>query len=198
MSSHHDHARLNLRKKDKAYEIRESLTQYERIYMIRVTSVKSEYLSEIRHEFRSSTLCMAKHRIIANVFGTTAEGSVQPNLRELNCYLPPHTGVFMTNEPHEKVIQFLESMTRPDFSQTGDIAPKTFTVPVGLLSQFTFNMGSYLQGLGLPVQLENGSVTNIRDHDICTAGEPLTRNAAQLLRRFGVKMGKFEAKMVSI
>jgi hypothetical protein len=41
-------------------------------------------------------------------------------------------------------------------------------------------------------------VTNIRDHDICTAGDPLTRNAAQLLRRFGVNMGKFEAKMVAM
>jgi hypothetical protein len=58
-------------------------------------------------------------------------------------------------------------------------------------------MGSYLQGLGLPVQLENDSVTNIRDHEICTAGEPLTRNATQLLKHFGVKMGKFEAKMVA-
>jgi mRNA turnover protein 4 len=131
MSSHNGHARLNLKKQDKAYEIRESMTQYQRIYVINVTSVKSEYLSEVRHEFRSSMLCMAKHRIIAHAFGTTAEGSVRPNLRELNYYLTPHTSVFMTNEPHERVIQFLESMTRPDFSQTGDIAPETFTVPVG-------------------------------------------------------------------
>jgi mRNA turnover protein 4 len=115
--------------------------------VICATSVKSEYFSQ----FRSSTLCIAKHRIIAHAFGTTAEGSVRPNFRELNCYLTPHTGVFMTNEPHKMVIQFLESMRRPDFSQTGDIAPETFTVPIGPLPQFTFNMDSYLQGLGLPV-----------------------------------------------
>jgi hypothetical protein len=59
-------------------------------------------------------------------------------------------------------------------------------------------MDSYLRGLGLPVRLENGTVTNVRDYDVCIAGEPLTKNAVQLLKQFGMKMGQFQAKLIAM
>jgi mRNA turnover protein 4 len=206
MSSHsgHSHSRPNLKKKkkkdkvEKANEIRGTLAPSERVRVIRFTSMKSECISNVRREFRSSTLCMAKHNVIAHAFGTTPEDSVRPNLYKLSQYLAANTGVFMTNEPHERISQFLESLTGPEFAQTGDIATETFTVPVGPLFQFRFNMDSYLRGLGLPVQLEKGVVTNVRDYDVCVAGEPLTKKAVELLKQFGVKMGRFEVKLIAV
>jgi ribosomal protein L10 len=144
MSRYHRHTSFfkNFKKdkpsdNERVDEIRQSMTQYERIYVISVTSMKSEYLFKIRREFPSSILVMAKLRILQRVVCTGDWVFVRRNLRHLNEHLTSYTGIFMTNEAHERVIQFLESMTRPDFSQTGDIAPETLTVPVGPLPQFS-------------------------------------------------------------
>jgi mRNA turnover protein 4 len=178
-------------------ETLQSMTQYERIYVISVTSMKSEYIFGIRREFPSSILVMANHRILERVLRTGDEVCGWKNLAQLTEYLTWHTGIFMTNETHGTVMVLFESMTRPDFAETDDIARETFTVPVGPLPQFTFNMGSWLHALGLPVQFENGVVTNTLDYNVCTAGQSITRNGVQLLKVFGVRMGMFKAKVVA-
>jgi mRNA turnover protein 4 len=183
---------------EKAGQIRELSLQYERIYVIQFSSAKTDRLSEIRREFRSSSLCMAKHNVIAHAFGQTGDDSPRPNLHLLNQYLVGNAGVFMTNETHDRVAGFLSSMTGPEFATTGAIATDTFTVEAGPLTQFTFNMDSYLRELGLPVHLENGTITNVRDYVVCTAGEPLSRNATKLLKHFDVKMGEFSAQPIAM
>jgi mRNA turnover protein 4 len=205
MSRHHiytssfkDFKKDNPSNNERVDQIHQLMTQYERIYVISVMSMKSEYLSEIRCWFASSLLCMAKRRIIEHVLSTGDGVSVRPNLRDMNDYLTPNTSIFMTNEPHERVMLFLKSMTRPDFSQTGDIAPETLTVSVGPLPQFRFNTGGCLHALGLPVQFEDGFVTNIRDYNICTAEHPITKNEMRLLKRFGVRMGTFDARLFAM
>jgi mRNA turnover protein 4 len=173
------------------------MTQYEHIYVITVTPMKSKYLSEIRQEFPSSILVMADLLTLQQVCMTDWVFGRQ-NLHQLNHYLTPNTGIFMTNEPHERIIQFFKFVSRYDFAETGDIAPETFTVPVGRLPQFRLNMGHRLYALGLPVQFEGGFLTNTRDYNICTAEHPITKNEMRLLKRFGVRMGTFDARLFAM
>jgi mRNA turnover protein 4 len=183
---------------EKANQIREALAQYARIYVVQFSVAKTDRLSDFRREFRSSVLCMAKHNVIAHALGTTPEDAARPNLYLLNQYLVGQSGIFMTNEPHDRITDFLAKISGPEFATTGLIATDTFVVPAGPLPQFTFNMDSYLRELGLPVHLENGTITNVRDYTVCTAGEPLTKNAAKILKHFDVRMGEFSGQLVAM
>ena len=180
-----------------AKSIREKLMNYARIYVLKFSSSKTDHQNQIRLQFRTSTLCMAKHSVLEHAIGLTQEDSARPNLYLLNQYLGDISAIFMTNEPHEAVIGFLGTLHGAEFATTGLIATEDFIVPTGPLPQFAFSMDSYLRELGLPVQLENGVIVNIRDHVVCRAGEPLTKNAARLLKLFGVKMAEFSAVAVA-
>lgn len=192
------HANTKKTKEDKikqGNEIREQLKQYKRIYVINFTSSSSEPFNNIRRRFRSSVLCNAKKSIIEHAIGTTPETEVLPSLSQIIPYITGTTALFMTNEEHETVTSFLESLTAPDFANAGFIATTTFTVPQGELdsTMFSYSMDGYLRELGLPVTLDNGKLINIRDYTVCTEGEPLTKNSAQLLRQFGQKIATFQA-----
>ena len=86
----------------------------------------------------------------------------------------------------------MNSLSGEEYATSGFEATETVTIPAGPLTQFSFNMDSYLRGLGLPVQLDNGVIMNVRDIDICKFGEPLTKNTAKLLKQFDIKMGYFK------
>lgn len=181
-------------------QIRENLQKYERVYVLSFSSAKTSHQAAIRLRFRSSTLCMAKNSIIGHALGLTEETSTRPGMYKLNEYLSQGeiTALFMTNEPHDDVIAFLETLADEEFANCGFIATDTVTIPAGPLEQFPFNMDSYLRELGLPVQLDNGVIMNVRDYTICVQGQPLTKNAASLLKQFGIKMAYFTAKAIAV
>ena len=182
---------------EQANAIRENLMKYERVYVVKFSSSKTEHLVEIRRHFRSSTLCMAKHSILGHALGMNEETSARPGIWQLNQYLSEITALFMTNELHEAVTAFFAGLTGMEFATTGFTATEDFVVPAGPLPQFSFNMDSYLRELGLPVQLDNGVIMNVRDYEVCKAGEPLTKNSAKLLKQFGVKMAQFRAELIA-
>ena len=183
---------------EEAKTIKENVLKYERIYVIQFTTLKDEHLADIRRKYRSSCLCISKKKIIGYALGTTEENSIRPNIYKLNQYLGENCALFMTDEPHEEVVSFLESLTCPEFATTGFIATETFVVPAGPLTQFSFNMDSHLRELGLPVQLDNGTINNLRDYEVCHEGEPISKNAATLLKHFNRKIATFTAKPIAM
>lgn len=188
-------------KEDKVAEansIKEYLMKYERIYILEFSSSKSEHLTEIRRRFKSSYLCLSKKKIMGFALGTTAENSTRPNIYLLNQYLTGNTAMFMTNESHQDVVSFMESLTCPEYATTGFIATETFVVPAGPLPQFQFDMDSHLRELGLPVQLDNGTINNIRDYEVCHIGNPITKHAATLLKHFERKIATFTVKPIAL
>lgn len=189
--------RVKADKLEQSQKIREELGKYQRVYVIQFSSRKTDHLVDIRRKFRTSTLCMAKHSILKHALGVDASTSAIPNAYLLNQHLEGNAGLFMTNESHEDVIAFFQSLTGPEYPKTGDAAPITFTVPAGPLPQFNFSMDSFLRELGLPVQLENGTILNVRDFTVCEEGQPLTKNARKLLKQFEQKCGTFHAEPVA-
>ena len=188
-------------KEDKIEEskmLKEDIMKYQRIYVIKFTTLKDDHLAKIRRRFRSSSLRVSKKKIIGYALGTTEETSIRPNIYQLNQYLGENTALFMTDESHEDVVNFLESLTCPEYATTGFIATETFVVPAGHLTQFSFNMDSHLRELGLPVQLDNGTINNLRDYEVCHEGQPISKNAATLLKHFDKKIATFQAKPIAM
>ena len=183
----------------KANEIKEQLKKYQRIYVLRFSSSSSSPFNEIRLHFRSSVLCNAKKSIIEHAIGLNPQEETLPGLSGLLQYLAGDTAIFMTNEPHEAVESFMKSLTYNEFATAGFIANTTFVVPQGELdsTMFNYSMDGYLRELGLPVQLDNGRLINVRDYTVCVEGQPLTKNSAQLLQHFNQRLATFEVVPVA-
>ncbi|KAH0792162.1 mRNA turnover protein 4 [Histomonas meleagridis] len=177
--------------------LKENLPKYQRVYVLEFSSKKSDHLNQIRRRFRSSVLSLAKNSLIGFALGTTEQNSTLPNIYQLNQYLKDNTGIFMTNETHDTVVQYFQDLHYSDYATSGFIPDQTFTVPAGPLPQFVFSLDSYLRELGLPVQLDNGTITNVRDYDVCVAGKPLTKNAARLLKQFDQKIATFSVTPIA-
>jgi len=178
--------------------IRENLLKYERVYVVRFNYMKTDRINDIRRKYRSSTLCFAKHKILNHSLGLTADTEARPQMHLLNQYIDGQSALFMTNEPHSEVISFFSSLTEPEFANAGFVATESYVVPEGPLSQFSFSMDGFLRELGLPVRLENGVITNVRDYEVCSPGQTLTKNQANLLKQFQVKMDSFQAQVVAL
>ena len=179
-------------------EIRENLLKYDRIYVISFNYSKTDRLNDIRREFRSSTLTCAKHTIISHALGLTSETEAKPNIHKLNQFIDGQTALFMTNEPHSKVISFFESLSESEYANAGFTVNESFVVPAGPLPQFNFSMDGFLRELGLPVMLENGVITNVRDYEVCSPGQVLTKNQANLLKQFQIKMDTYRARVLAL
>ena len=182
---------------EKAENIREQLQQYERIYVLRFSSEKTDPQTELRKRFRSSYLCCAKKTIISHAIGL-GEDEIKPNLSGLLQYINGPTALFMTNEPDNEVREYLASVTHPDFAKAGFVATEDFVVPEGPLPQFNYSMDGFLREIGLPVQLQNGVIVCIRDHQVCKAGETLSKNQAKVLKQFDVKMGTYSIEPIAV
>lgn len=179
-------------------EIRANLEKYERIYVLNFSSSKSEPQNDIRRKFRSSTLCLAKRTVITHAIGLTEEEEVKPGMSGLIQYLGGNNGLFMTNESQDDVTNFLETLTCPEYATAGFQCTYSYTVPAGPLPQFPYSMDGYLRELGLPVQLENGVIVNVRDYTVCEEGQTLTKNQASLLKHFEVKMDTYSVRPVAV
>lgn len=60
------------------------------------------------------------------------------------------------------------------------------------LSGFQHTMDPQLRKLGLPTQLMEGKIALMGPYVVCREGEPLTSNAAQLLRLLRIPLGTFK------
>ncbi|KAJ3077481.1 hypothetical protein HDU99_001157, partial [Rhizoclosmatium hyalinum] len=69
-----------------------------------------------------------------------------------------------------------------------DLAPSYLPTAKEEIMAFPNNMETQLRGLGV--------IMLMREYTICTEGEPLTTNQAQLLKHFNFKMAKFNVRIV--
>lgn len=186
-------------KVNEAVKIREELSRYERVYVIKFNMAGTKYQSRMRMEFRDAIrLCMSSHSVLSHAIGFAEEDSARPELFKLRECLSEHTGLLMTTAvPHETIMSYVNGLTGEEYATCGFIATQTFTVQAGPLPQFSFSMEAYLRELGLPVRLDNGVVMCLQDHVVCTEGRPLTKNSARLLVQFEVKMASFSARIVA-
>lgn len=178
--------------------IRDQVTKFNSIYVLSFSADNTEPQTELRKRFRSSNLCKDKKTIIAHAIGATPETEARPGLSGLLQYLTGKTGLFMTNEEDGVIREYLQSISQPDFAKAGFVATEEFTVPEGPLPQFNFSMDGYLRELGLPVQLENGTITNVRNYTVCKPGDVLTKNQATLLKQFGIKMDTYTVEPIAV
>lgn len=105
--------------------------------------------------------------------------------------LDGNVGLLFTNEKPNTVTEYFESFKKPDYPRTSNVAPETITLPAGPVmleekdgSVAPHSLEPQLRKLGLATSLVKGVPTLHAPHTICTKGQVLDSNQANLLKIF--------------
>ena len=198
----HESKKHKITKEDKQKEvgeIREFISQYKHIIVLRFSSDKSDELTEIRRVLRTSRLKLSKCKLLQIALGTSAENEAKPNTHLLSEHIKGKgIGLLFTDEDVKEILSYLTGIKKSIYATEGDIATERYVVPEGDYPQFTGSQDSYLRSLGLHAQLINGVIRNIHEYVVCEEGQPLKKNQALLLKLFNVKMGVYKVDPIVI
>ncbi|KAI9143960.1 hypothetical protein BKA69DRAFT_1057373 [Paraphysoderma sedebokerense] len=160
--------------------------------------MRNTYLKEVRTQWKHSRFFFGKNKVMAKALGTTESDECKENLRQLSERLVGHVGLLFTNILPDEVISFFKSYRETDYARSGTKATMTVELPAGPVVRgadnepFPHNMESQLRKLGLPTKLEKGVVTLLTDYTICTEGQVLNPQQAQLLKLFWIHQAEFQ------
>ncbi|EDN05899.1 mRNA turnover protein [Histoplasma capsulatum] len=190
--------------------IQTAVTQYDHLFLFSVDNMRNTYLKDVRSEFADSRLFFGKTKVMAVALGNTPETACAPNLEKLAPYLTGAVGLLFTSRSPQSVLDFFDSFHPTDFARAGAVAPRSFTIPSGIVYSQAGEVSSSLDAplshtieptlrkLGVPTRLIGGKVVLEMDGDgyqVCKAGETLDSRQTTLLKIFGVAVAEFRVEM---
>eukprot|EP00050_Salpingoeca_kvevrii_P011280 m.14208 g.14208 ORF g.14208 m.14208 type:complete len:220 (+) comp3350_c0_seq2:33-692(+) len=179
-------------------ELRECVDTYNHCFVFSVDNMRNNKLKDLRLQWRSSRFFFGKNKVMQVALGRTAETEYQENIREIANRLVGNVGLLFTDESKKKTIKWFSEYAETEFARSGTVATNTIRVAEGPLPQFSHALEPHLRKLGLPTALKKGVVTLLRDHTICTAGETLTPEQADLLKLFEVATAEFRLRLTAV
>ncbi|CBZ53074.1 conserved hypothetical protein [Neospora caninum Liverpool] len=99
----------------------------------------------------------------------------------------------------DKLQALLRKVQAKEFARAGFVATQSMQLKEGsdALAQFPHSLEQRFRSLGLPTLLKDGKILLLGDYTVCTKGEPLTPEQAQVLKHLGVKMAEFHIKLLA-
>lgn len=168
--------------------IRESVEQYDHLFVFSVDNMRNTYLKDVRTEFSDgryalslptqrtitnqddNRLFFGKTKVMAVALGNTPETAFAPNLEKLNRFLTGAVGLLFTSRSPDEVLTYLESFRPSDFARAGNVATRSFTIPNGVVysrageiptsedAPISHTIEPALRKLGVPTRLVKGQV----------------------------------------
>ncbi|KAF2074865.1 hypothetical protein CYY_003820 [Polysphondylium violaceum] len=179
------------KKKKLVANIRESVDKYNYIYLFTYENMRNNLLKKVRTEWGTSKFLFGKNKVLSIGLGKSDSDELKTNLHLVSQQLEGECGLFFTNEPIEKVMEFFKNYTENDYPRAGFVPSETITLPEGPINM-THSMETYLRNLGLPTVLKNGVITLERDYNLCEEGEAITPEQSRLLQLFEHKISEFK------
>eukprot|EP00998_Keelungia_sp_KM082_P006995 NODE_3210_length_927_cov_123.557500_g3189_i0.p1 GENE.NODE_3210_length_927_cov_123.557500_g3189_i0~~NODE_3210_length_927_cov_123.557500_g3189_i0.p1 ORF type:complete len:246 (+),score=41.48 NODE_3210_length_927_cov_123.557500_g3189_i0:64-801(+) len=188
------------RKESLVENVRKFVDDYRSCFVFTFKNFRTTSMKQLRAAWaEDSRFLMGNNKVLALALGRDAESSYRPNLYKLAPYLTGHCGLLFTNRPKSEVKKALAAFEVEDFARAGDPAAMEFTIPKGMLDQERFpgSMEPYLRGLGLPTKLTRGVVEVLEEVTVCQEGEPLSSEAATILKLHGMKTVGFKLTLMA-
>eukprot|EP01057_Protomagalhaensia_wolfi_P000477 Protomagalhaensia_wolfi_Nauph_80__476@NODE_1267_length_1622_cov_400_415666_g976_i0_p1_GENE_NODE_1267_length_1622_cov_400_415666_g976_i0NODE_1267_length_1622_cov_400_415666_g976_i0_p1_ORF_typecomplete_len230_score60_34RL10P_insert/PF17777_1/2_1e19Ribosomal_L10/PF00466_20/7_7e17Ribosomal_L10/PF00466_20/7_7e02Lactamase_B_5/PF14597_6/0_04_NODE_1267_length_1622_cov_400_415666_g976_i07171406 len=184
-------------------KIQENLATTKYAHVITIQNSSSEILQQVRQTLKPGQLINCKWRLIRVALGQSPESAIEDNIWKLAALVTGDCALLLTNENAKTVKEKLAQHTTPRYALAGTPATETVTLAAGAetFQGFTSSMEPMLRKLGLPTLLKDGQILLIGDYTVCKEGEPLSVNAAKILRHLGhrnadaYQMGKFEMQL---
>ena len=179
--------------------IRDAVTEYPNIMVIKVSNMRNQSVKELRLQWRvDSRLFFGKLSVIRVALGRDETEELAEGLSALGARLEAGCGLLFTHKSLDEVNAHFETMAKAHFARAGATVTETITVEGGQLTQFAHPLEPRLRALGLPTRLDRGIIELLETVDICTAGDTLTAEQAHLLKLFGHKLAIFSIKAVAV
>ncbi|PGH27667.1 hypothetical protein AJ80_00682 [Polytolypa hystricis UAMH7299] len=189
--------------------IQEAVPKYDHLFVFSVDNMRNTYLKNVRSEFADGRLFFGKTKVMAVALGTSAETAFAPNLERLHPYLSGAVGLLFTSRTPQSVLEYFDSFHPMDFARAGNVTPRSFTIPSGIVYAHAGEIASSqdeplshtiepaLRKLGVPSRLVKGRVSLDMEggYQVCKAGETLDSRQATLLKMFGVAVAAFKVDM---
>jgi mRNA turnover protein 4 len=173
-------------------DIRSALDTHEHVYVFAVHNMRVEKMNRVRATFKdSSRFFMGKNKVMAVALGRSVEQEHKLGLARVAEHLVGNCALMCSNEPLDTVRAAFADFGESDFARAGFVASATVSYDAGPLPQFAHTMDQYLRKLGMPVMLKKGTITLDSPYTVCTVGQALSSEQAQLLKLLDVKMATF-------
>ncbi|KAK5167636.1 mRNA turnover and ribosome assembly protein [Saxophila tyrrhenica] len=190
--------------------LRAAIAAYPSLFLFSVSNMRNTYLKEIRQNFASDgRLFFGKTKVMAKALGLTPEEEAEPGLSGLARYLQGNVGVLCTERSVEETMRYLEEFVEVDFARAGIVAPRSFTVPAGVVYSTggevpqeedvpsPHSLEQTLRKWGMPTRLEKGRVVLDQEFVVCEEGKALDSHQTALLKVFGVAVAEFRVRVVA-
>jgi mRNA turnover protein 4 len=173
-------------------QIQEALDAYAHVYVFAVHNMRVEKMNRVRERFKGTTrFFMGKNKVMAVALGRSHELEYKPRLASVAEHLLGNCALMCSNEALGDVQAAFADFGESDYARSGCVAVRTVAFAEGALPQFAHTMDPYLRKLGMPCVLKRGVITLERAYTVCTAGDVLTPDQAQLLKLLDIKMAEF-------
>ncbi|KAK0621500.1 ribosomal protein L10-domain-containing protein [Bombardia bombarda] len=204
--------------KEKLFEnIRECVPQYQHCFVFEIDNMRNNYLKTVRHELKDCRLFFGKTKLTARALGSTPEDAQADGLDKLSAHLSGSVGLLFTNRDPSDIITYFSSLSQVDFARSGTVAPRTFTIPPGVVYStggevpaehdvpVAQSLEPELRRLGVPVRMVRGKVVlgeesgegGFEGYTICKEGQTLDARQTRLLKLFSVCMSEFRVKLLA-
>ncbi|KAL3252599.1 hypothetical protein MRX96_054864 [Rhipicephalus microplus] len=182
-------------KRDLIQEVRDAFEKYNKVFVYSVSNMRNSKLKDVRQEWKDSRFYFGKNKVMSVALGRFIDEDHRENLHKVSERLRGQCGLFFTNAPKEKVLQWFDDFSDPDYARAGFRATERVFLDQGPLPQFQHSLEPHLRRLGLPTSLQKGVVTLVKDHEVCKEGEVLKPEQASILKLLGIKMATFKITM---
>ena len=177
-------------------KVREAIDTYNSVYALSFQELRSNQLQSVRVEFRDSRLFFGKNKILQLALGHGDEDEYRDNLRHLSELVSGNVGLLATNRTKAEVLRWFESFEVDDFAKQGFVPSGDLVLEAGPLAQFAVSMCPALRKLGLSLHVDAGTLRLLADFTVTKRGKALSAEQAKMLVHLGIKLVKFQAKVL--
>jgi mRNA turnover protein 4 len=190
--------------------VRAAADEYQYIFVFSVENMRNTYLKDVRQHFATDgRLFFGKTKVMAKALGERAEDEHANGLSGLAPYLKGSVGLMCTNQEPADVLEYFESYAEMDFARAGSVAPRSFTVPAGIVYQtggvqpveddvpLAHAVEATVRKWGMPTRLDKGKVMLDQEYEVVQEGKEMSSHQTALLKMFGVAMAEFKVKVLA-
>ncbi|XP_021909657.1 mRNA turnover protein 4 homolog isoform X2 [Carica papaya] len=177
--------------------IRDAVENYNSIYVFSFENMRNLKFKEFREQLKpTSRFFLGSNKVMQVALGRSAADEIRPGIHKVSKLLRGDSGLLLTNMSKEEVEGLFNTYEEYDFARTGTTATEKVELKEGHLEQFTHEMEPFLRKQGMPVRLNKGVVELVSDFVVCEEGNPLSPDAARILRLMEIKMATFRLHLI--
>jgi len=178
---------IPLKKVKRVEELSKLFESYDSILIVNITGVTTPVLHEVRAKLREKGSVV---KVVKNTLARLAIERVskkKKGLKKLKEYLKGQNAVIFTNENVFALKLFLDKNRIPREARAGDIAQDDIVIPAGNTNFAPGPILSLFSKLKIPTSIKEGSIWVTKDTIVAKAGEEISAELADLLKKLGIK-----------